>query len=56
MISLARLMKDHRDAGAFNALVGIHAAIDDGLFLTKGGDLVMWLALHGSGFRMSGSD
>jgi type IV secretion system protein TrbE len=47
VINLAKLMKDHREAGAFNALVGIHAALADGLFLTKGGDLVMWLALRG---------
>lgn len=47
MINVGRILKDYRESGAFNALVGIHAAIADGIFLTKGGDLVMWLALKG---------
>lgn len=47
MINLGRVMKDYQESGAFNALVGIHAAIDDGIFVTKGGDLVTWLALAG---------
>jgi len=45
--NLGRVMKDYRESGAFNALVGIHAVIGDGIFLTKAGDLVMWLALKG---------
>lgn len=40
-------MKDHEDAGAFNALVGIHAAIGDGNLLTKGGDLGILSSLRG---------
>jgi type IV secretory pathway VirB4 component len=40
-------MKDHHGSGAFNALLGIHAAVENGIFLTKGGDLVTWLKVQG---------
>ncbi len=41
MIRLSRILKDYREAGAMNALVNIHSAIDDHTFLTKSGDLLM---------------
>ena len=47
MVKVSRILKDYRDAGALNALVNIHAAIDDFTFLTKGGDLVTLLKVQG---------
>ena len=47
MIKLSRIAKDHRDAGALHALVGVKAAVDDRTFLTKGGDLVTVLGAQG---------
>jgi type IV secretion system protein VirB4 len=47
MINFSWIQKDHREAGALNALVNIHAAIDPYTFLTKSGDLVMMLAVQG---------
>lgn len=48
MIRLARVLKDYADSGALNALVPIHAVIGDGIFLTKAGDLAMFLATEGA--------
>ncbi len=47
MIPESRILKDYRDTGAMNALVGIHAAIDERAFLTKSGDLMMAIHLRG---------
>ena len=47
MFRLSRIIKDYEEAGALNARVNITAAIDDRTFLTKGGDLVMMLRMHG---------
>ncbi len=47
MTRLSRILKDHHESGAMNALINIHAAIDEQIFLTKGGDLVMMLAARG---------
>jgi type IV secretion/conjugal transfer VirB4 family ATPase len=44
---LSRVLKDYQDAGAFNALVSVHSAIDDHTFLSKGGDLLALLAVRG---------
>ena len=48
MINLGRIVKDYGESGAMNALVSIHAAIDDGIFLTKAGDLVALVGVAGS--------
>src|SRR5262245_35518616 len=47
MKRLSRILKDYEEAGALNALVPIHAAIDDDTFMTKSGALVMIIALRG---------
>ena len=46
-MNVGRILKDYHHSGAFNALVSVHAAIGDGVFLTKGGDLLTWLSLRG---------
>jgi type IV secretion system protein TrbE len=48
VINIGRVIKDYRDSGAFHALVGIQGAVGEGIFLTKGGDLVAWLRLKGA--------
>lgn len=47
MIAIGRIVKDYGESGAMNALVPIHVAIDDGIFLTKAGDLVAFLGVAG---------
>jgi type IV secretion system protein TrbE len=47
MVRLSRIYKDHRVSGAMNALVGVHAAIDESTFLTKGGELLTVLKVEG---------
>ena len=49
MVDLRRIFKDYRDSGAFHALVPVQAALGGGVFVTKSGDLLMLLALGGSG-------
>lgn len=51
MIKISRILKDYRDSGALNALVNVHAAIDERLFLTKSGELVAFLALQGPDYE-----
>lgn len=48
MIDLHRVFKDYMDSGAFQALVAIQSAIGDGVFLTKGGDLITFIRLTGT--------
>ena len=47
MTKLSRILKDYNDSGAMNALIPIHAAIDDHTFLTKSGDLMTLVAVQG---------
>ncbi len=47
MVKISRILKDYRESGALNAIVNIHAAIDDSTFLTKSGDLVTLLKVQG---------
>ncbi len=47
MIRLSRIVKDYQESSALNALVNIHAAVDDHTFLTKSGDLIMMLGVQG---------
>jgi len=44
---LSRILKDHHESGAMNALVSVHSAIDHHTFLTKSGDLLMILSARG---------
>jgi type IV secretion system protein VirB4 len=50
-MKLSRILKDYRESGAMNALVNIHAAIDDQTFLTKSGDLVVLLGVQGADYE-----
>ena len=47
MIRMSRILKDYQESGAANALISIHAAVNDHTFLTKGGDLVAILKVKG---------
>src|SRR5882724_5811635 len=47
VVKISRILKDYRESGALNALVNLHAAIDDHTFLTKSGDLVALLKIQG---------
>src|ERR1017187_1124189 len=47
MINVTRLLKDYRESDALNSLVSVHAALDEPVFLTKGGELVAFLAVRG---------
>ncbi len=47
MVRLADVTKEYREAGPLNALVGIHAALDEHTFLTKGGQLLQVLRVDG---------
>src|SRR5439155_7570108 len=47
MIRLPRLLKDHRDAGAFHTLLNLSGFIDDEAFLTKSGDVGVVLKVRG---------
>jgi type IV secretory pathway VirB4 component len=47
VIKLARILKDYQDTGAFHALINIACAIHNYTFLTKSGDLVTFVKLHG---------
>jgi len=47
MVRLADVTKEYRQAGPLNALVGVHAALDEHTFLTKGGQLLQALRIEG---------
>jgi type IV secretion system protein VirB4 len=47
VIKLSRILKDYEESGALNALVNVHAAVDEHTFLTKSGDLLVVLAVQG---------
>jgi type IV secretion/conjugal transfer VirB4 family ATPase len=51
VVKLSRIVKDYQESGALNALVSIHAAIDEHTFLTKGGDLAIFLAVRGADYE-----
>src|SRR4051812_16414964 len=43
----SRILKDYEESGAMNALVSILAALDERIFLTKSGDVLMAINLKG---------
>jgi type IV secretion system protein VirB4 len=47
MIRLPRLLKDHRDAGAFHTLLNLSGFMDHEAFLTKSGDVGVVLRVQG---------
>ena len=48
MVKISRLLKDYADSGALNALVNLHAAVDDHTFIGKSGELVSFLKATGA--------
>ena len=52
MTRLAQITQDYRDAGAMSDLIPLYGFVDDGVFLTKSGDLGVVLALDGRGLRV----
>lgn len=47
MVSVARIFRDYRDAGALNSLLALWGFVDDAAFITKGGDIGLVYQLHG---------
>ncbi|HJY05154.1 MAG TPA: hypothetical protein VJ323_02500, partial [Bryobacteraceae bacterium] len=47
MVNLKKFLKPYKDAGAFHALFAPHRFIDDSVFLTKGNQLGVVLAVEG---------
>lgn len=47
MVSLARIFRDYRDAGAINSLIALWGFVDDTAFITKGGHIGVVYQLHG---------
>jgi type IV secretion/conjugal transfer VirB4 family ATPase len=47
MTRVSQIVRDYRQAGAMHTLVNLHGFLDDGVFLTKSGDLGVVLALGG---------
>ena len=47
MRRLSQIVQDYRDTGAMSTLINLYGFVDDGVFLTKGGDLGVVLALGG---------
>ncbi len=47
LIKIRRILKDYEESGALNAIVNLHAAIDDWVFLTKSGELVVFFQVTG---------
>src|SRR5579864_4529005 len=47
MTRVSEIVKDYQRAGAMHSLVNLHGVLDDVVFLTKGGDLGVVLALGG---------
>lgn len=47
MVSIPRMLRDYREAGALNSLIGIWGFVRDGIFLTKSGHLGLAYELKG---------
>ncbi|HWB83492.1 MAG TPA: hypothetical protein VG675_05100 [Bryobacteraceae bacterium] len=47
MVKFSRIIRDHRDCRAVNALLNIHCAVDEHTFLAKGGELLRVLRAKG---------
>jgi len=50
-MKLTRVVKDYRESRALSVLVNVLAALDEQTFLTKGGDLLMVLAVEGQDYE-----
>ena len=49
MVSIPRMLRDYREAGALNSLIGIWGFVRDGIFLTKSGHLGLVVRVEGTG-------
>lgn len=47
MVRLSEITKTYREAGAMNGLISLYSAIDEHTFLTKGGQVLQMLRVHG---------
>jgi type IV secretory pathway VirB4 component len=47
MRRVATIVRDYRDTGAMSTLINLYGFLDDGVFLTKSGDLGVVLGLRG---------
>jgi hypothetical protein len=47
VVRLGRILRDHREAGAVNALIALWGFVDDCTFLTKGGHVGLVYHLRG---------
>lgn len=56
MRRLAQVTNDFRDAGAMSTLINLYGFVDDGVFLTKSGDLGVVLALAGVDYECLDAD
>ena len=58
MVSLARIVRDYRDAGGVNRLLALWGFVDDDVLLTKTGHLVIAWRVRGIDFeqRPSGTE
>jgi type IV secretion/conjugal transfer VirB4 family ATPase len=56
MRRLAEIVRDFRDAGAMSTLINLYAFVDEGVFLTKSGDLGIVVALGGVDYECLDAD
>src|SRR5215207_7124209 len=47
MVRLGRILRDHREAGAFNSLLALWGFVDESTFLTKSGHVGVVYQLRG---------
>jgi type IV secretion system protein TrbE len=47
VVSVARILKDYKDAGSVNELLALWGFVDDGAFLTKAGHVGLAFHIHG---------
>ena len=60
MVKLSRIVRDYADAGGVNTLLAPWGFVQDGIFLTKGGDVGLaydeWIAVAPALSRIGGSN
>ena len=47
MRRVSQFVRDYQDSGAMSTLINLYGFVDDGMFLTKSGDLGLVMALSG---------
>ena len=53
MVSVARILRDYKDAGSLNELLALWGFVDDSAFLTKAGHVGLVYRVQGSTTRAS---